>query len=464
MLEYGVSSLNRFDVTMKAAEQTMEKAIGELHREHEDAMCTNAYYQFAGRRKIVFSIALNIALLIPLLFWNTLLARWGNAWEAVGGGTGAAGAAWQERWPLVTMVVFALLLVLFLYSLYRTAVDVYCRRLRNGGTRVEHLDKEITRRFSELNNGEMEKAIAEHVLKSEEYTVEDRNDLGQEIVSIRAWFAKENKRADQLKKISNLILAGMSLLAIILFLFIRVRGKAVMGNDLGIALLLLYVAAGATVHLMIFHAGNYLGKWAKPAGLGIAAVYGIVLMSVLKGTIKAPMLQNLEFSAFSGVNEIYLFLPVLQVLGIVLTVLPSHYGLEKEYWRYGFHVEMSYGEKPRGTKRILLFRGTLSVMPAFAFCCLFMLTGLMGAACIGLGGLLWYLANCLLKPRGSYLYAFWGRWRSMANEIFLLCMAFTAYVGKEGTIRSDVLLCFAFAIAVSFLCALAAKIANDRIY
>ena len=146
-----------------------------------------------------------------------------------------------------------------------------------------------------------------------------------------------------------------------------------------------------------------------------------------------------------------------------MTVLFSHYGLEKEKWRDGFSVSMSYGTKDKGNKVTMLIRGGLALFLSLIMCFICPEEQISGIDMF-LVAALWYASNSILKPCGSYLYTFWGRGRAIANEYVMAAMVLTAIICSRGTIGIDELLMLGIAFVLSFGFALGAWIVNNYVY
>ena len=76
---------------------------------------------------------------------------------------------------------------------------------------------------------------------------------------------------------------------------------------------------------------------------------------------------------------------------------------------------------------------------------------------------LWYCANCIIKPRESYLYTFWGRGRCVANEFVMAAMVLSAAICGRGTISIAELVCLGVAFVASFVVAGIATAINNII-
>ena len=86
----------------------------------------------------------------------------------------------------------------------------------------------------------------------------------------------------------------------------------------------------------------------------------------------------------------------------------------------------------------------------------------------GFGGIvlvafIWYCSNCILKPRGSYLYTFWGRGRCIENEFVKSAMVIGSVACGRGTISMEEIVCLGVAFVASFVIAGIATAINNVI-
>lgn len=106
-------------------------------------------------------------------------------------------------------------------------------------------------------------------------------------------------------------------------------------------------------------------------------------------------------------------------------------------------------------------RGGLALLLALFMCFLCAESGVDGISNIIIIGVLWYASNSILKPRGSYLYTFWGKGRAIANEFLMAAMVITSIVCSRGAIKKEELISLLIAFAFSFVAAIIAIIVNE---
>lgn len=226
--------------------------------------------------------------------------------------------------------------------------------------------------------------------------------------------------------------------------------------------MLIYIVATAVVNLTQFCAGEYMGRYSKIIGVAMAFVYGLILMISLKKALCIPAFEVHLSGMVSKINLAYLIIPIIQIIGIILTVLLSHYGLEQEKWNNGFTVSMKFLSKDNGNKFTLLYRGGLATLLALFMCYLCAKDIVSGLGVIIIA-VLWWASNTVLKPRGSYLYTFWGRGRAIANEFVMAAMLITTIICSRGTIKKTELIALALSFIVSFVVAFVARMVNNVI-
>ncbi len=458
-----ISNVKRINMSYDSVEKRLNGIVEGLKEDYDEFTKGNVYYRKVSGGSIFLSILIDIILLVALFYLKAARASIQAQYSSNYTLPGALLSYLNGKDNVLGSLLSIILLIAFLYSVYVTAIKFYCKKLEGYSKRIDKVSREVSSRISTIKNAPLRQDIIGAAARNEEYAITSSNDLGSEIASIRNGFMNTNQKAHAIKKIISIGVSAFAFIILILYLFIKVKPSVAISANNGLSLMILYILAATIVNLTQLCAGEYMGKFSKIIGAAMAVIYGLVLMMTMKEATAFPALEIQTSGFLSTINQTFWAIPLLQVIGIILTVILSHYGLELEKWKNGFSVSMSYGSKDNGNKVTMVTRGGLALLLALIMCFLGAIYEVKGFIVIVIVGVLWYASNCILKPRGSYLYTFWGRGRAIANEFVMAAMLLTSIICSRGTISAKELVALGIAFIVSFVVAIIARMINNVI-
>lgn len=450
MISTHISNIKNIHKAYTSVRNRIHNLIRNLKNDYEEFTRGNVYYKKVGVGKIILSIMIDIVLIFLVsVFSSTLEATKFNVDQLDSGN-------------VLYFIVSRLLLFLCIYCIYNTGVMLYSKKIERYAARIARVERRAEKALERLKDGKLDNQLLRAAIHNEDITIDSENDLGREIVRIREGFMSTNQKAHNVKKCVRIGVSAILYLSLLLYMLVKVNGKPAVDPASGILISLLCVLAAAAINVTQFNAGEYMGKFSKLIGSVMALVYGLVLYLCLKKSFTIPAFE-IPWTGFAAkINVACIVIPIIQTLGIILTVCLSHYGLEKEKWENGFEVPMAYSFKPDGNKFTVLVRGGIAIVSAFLLCILITQTPVKEFVVIA-SAILWYCSNSLMKPRGSYLYTFWGRGKCIANEFVMAAMVISAALCGRGTISQEELIFMAVAFGDSFLIAGLATFINNRI-
>ena len=460
-MDYRLSNVKRIESSFNTAEKKLDKVVSGLQGDYQEFTKKNPFYEKVGHGQIVMSIILDVVVCVLLIYFRGLML------PGIGADLSMENFARYllagQNDSILPSILTLLLVALLLFCLYRTGVQIYSKRVEKYGTEVSKIREEINSRLDGGQAAKLRKEMIQAAEKNQEYTVESKNDIGERIRTLQKNFDEVNQKADHVRKYVNFGIAAVAMLTLVIYLLAKVKADITVDKVNGFALALLYLCVAAMIHMIQFSSGQYMLKFGKPVAIAMAAVYGLILSVALKGEYDVTAIVIPDAEA-AGWNKAYIFLPAVQVIRIILTVLVSHYGLEKEKWRNGFSVKMSYGSKDNGNKMTLFRRGGLALFLLLVLCTLMAAQAPDEMTLLVLCSFLWYASNSVLKPRGSYLYAFWGPKRAWANELVTVGMVLTSCIGARGSMGLEELIAVGIIAALTLLIAGIATWINNHIY
>ena len=365
----------------------------------------------------------------------------------------------EETAKLVIRGTAYVALVLFLYAVYYTGTLFYSKRVERFGTRIDQVEKTLKKRHEEMKRSTQYQDIMKSINAGKDLQLPMKNDMGEEIMRIRQQMDQTGEKVRFIRQIvRTAVISAFFFFLYVWELTLLIGSRKTVS---GVVFVLLCAFTAVFVHLFEFKLGEYLGKFSKVAGIGLAAVSSLLIALNMKKYLPDQFL-DIDISAGGAVfNHPYLIIPVIFFIGMVLGILFTHYDSEIDKWKNGFEVEMKYGEKPRANKRTIIFRLGMTVLMSM-YCCWFGMEEPSGVWGVILG-IFWYLANPLMKPRGSYVYAFFGVGKCIANEVILAAMLLCNLMGAVGTLSFESIFSLIVAFAFPFVCGAVATMINNMI-
>ncbi len=341
------------------------------------------------------------------------------------------------------------------YLLYKAVVLIYCMKLQRYSKRIDKIEKTIIDRINGLNSSSIQKDLMSAIYNNSDYDFPVKNDVGEMINEFYNDLNKTNKKAYSIRRIIRFVVTAIAFLLLYIFDF---RYWNQNGSEaVRFAPFILILSTAILTHLFEFNLGEYLGKLAKPLGILAAAVSCLFIMLGMQKTMPGDFIDyNIPV-----INKCFIVVPAVALIGIAVSVWFSHYSLEIEKWQNGFTVPMAYGDKDNGNKMTMLIRGGISLVLAVS--ALLFALDLQEVQAGLIVGLLWYLANPLLKPRGSYIYTFFGRGKCIGNEIILFSLCIYLQLEAVHMFDANWLVFVGLAVVAHFASAFAASVINNMI-
>ncbi len=456
-----ISNVGRISQSYSSAEQRLHEVIRRLRSDCDKHVRENIYYRSNGGhvfRSIVYDVVFLLVICSRRSLSCGLRSKLAFAPSVV---TNVFYLLFEQS-NILSSLVLLLLIAAFLHCIYQTAIKIYNRNLSGYSKRIDKAEQEILSGLSGLDNVRQE--ILAAAAENKECTINNGNRIGEEIIRIRSGLVGTKQKASLAKKYINIGASATSFIVLLAFILFGFKGNLSISMNGGMAAAVLYVVAAAVVNLTQFCAGEYMGKFSRVIGAAMAVIYGIFLSAALKDALVFSDLELYVSGMSAFLDKAYIAIPAMQAFGIILTVLLSHYGLEREKWQDGFSVSMRYGSKDDGNPTTLICRGSVALALALIMC--YLCASGWGIVSIFAVPMLWYASNTMMKPRGSYLYTFWGRGRAIANEFVMAAMAITTIIcsRSKGMLDEDELLAWCAALILAFVFALAAKIVNTFVY
>lgn len=442
MAKGNISSVSSVNTSFESLKKYAERIIEKLRRQYAKTIAENTYYKEPKRIKLVilFAVALE------MLYWATLRRadlKFFDQFDNM-----------SIKSSMVEKIIVYTVYMLAFWLLYKAVVIIYCMRLQEYSKRIDNIEKTLVDRIDELNSSSMKNNLMSAINSNIEYDFPVKNDIGEMINAFNKDLSEMNKKAYNIRKIVRIAVTAIAFL--ILYIF-DIRFWIQNGSEsVEFAVPFLIIETAIFAHVLEFNLGEYLGKVAKPLGIAAAGVSCIFMMLGMKKIMPGDFL---EYSI--PVNKCYIVVPLIAFIGIAVSVGFSHYASEKEKWQNGFVVPMEYGEKNDGNKKTLLIRGGISLVLAASAILASVMFKQVGEFIIV--GVLWYLANPLMKPRGSYIYTFFGRGKCIGNEIIMVSICLFLQLKAVNIFGEEWIVFAVLAVAFRFLSAAVAKFINDWI-
>lgn len=458
MVSTNISNIKNINVAYNSVENRLNDSVERLKTDYEEFTKVNVYYKKVGVGKIIISIIVDLVLLF-LLLQNTMVTTWLQSNVEFR----EYGIEQLDNVSILSSLVFWILFIITAYCIFNTGVMFYCKKIERYSARINKVERKITKELEKIKGTGISNQLIQVAMQNQEYSIDSKNNLGDEIAKIRAGFMNTNQKAHNVKRFINIGISVVLFIFLVVYMFVKINGKVTVNPTGGLSIVALYVLATAIINITQYNAGEYMGRYSKIVGAVMAMVYGFILGICLKSNYSISAFELELTGVATKVNVAYIVIPFVQVVGIILTVFLSHYGLEKDKWENGFEVPMTFLSKSNGNKLTLLFRGGIATFLAFSLCGTVSATAVKSFGLIVTFAFLWYCANCIIKPRGSYLYTFWGRGRCIANEIVMVAMVLSAVICGRGTVSMEELICLGVAFVASFVIAGIATVINNVI-
>lgn len=465
MNDSNISNIGLFSESLSDAENKVEKVAADLRADFYEFQKNNVYYNPELKKNLpcfVLGIIISIAFIV-LRFLCSSNSKLLDSIKNI------------EIKNLISDIilypaVIYIFIFLLIFSLYNIVKIIYIKKIDRYDVRLLDIHNKALDRICDMKNGNYINELEKRMSAKEDIKLTQNNDLGEKIVALKSDFIRVNERDHKIR------LGVHALFSIVLFSFILyfVAKTGEYINDKSMfskMMLFTFFSATAAINLIEIAIGEYAGKFSKLIGAGLTAVYGLFMYLKFSSSLNFQVMKADELSPFvEKLNSACVLIPLIQFIAIILCVFTSHYGFEIEKWKNGFSVAMKYGTKDKGNKKTIIFRGIISFLLALGFCNFATIDMENDSSISGnifyviIAGVLWYCANTLRKPRGSYLYTFFGQYRSIANGVLILVAYFTLNICYTGNITSfEIIFLFGMGI-VSIIAGTIANSINNNVY
>ncbi|MBQ3004824.1 MAG: hypothetical protein IJD88_02730 [Clostridia bacterium] len=347
---------------------------------------------------------------------------------------------------LVLRLVFS---ALFIYAAYCFVREFFCNRLESAQKGIGGLENQIHKAIAKHDKDQIFNKKLDMISRGEDYEFSKDDALSRKFLRAVSSVEKVDKQMSLAKKITT-ITCAVALVLIVLFgmtsgfvPFIE-NGKTELT---GMVASTLFLFALEIIVIIMLVVGEYTGKFTKAIGIALSALFSYGYYSIFEERLTSLFIEELEVEFLTTA----LGMSILMFAVSVAVILTTDLYLEKEKYDKGFKVNVSYGADKNGTKKTLFLHIPLHLIGVT------ILTTVLSSDAsntelyitIPIFGALWWLINCILRPRGSRLYGFWGRKRCIANEVVQMVMCFIAVIMETGylPLESFFLILFVFLAA-----------------
>lgn len=446
-----ISNINGIAQSYNSVEANVTRTTRELREDYDNLIKENVYYRPTKGSDFAKTLIIDFVLVF------LVYCRW-TIVDFIADFIG------YEIYQLLGNVLLWIFVIALICYLYKTVILFYCKKVDGYASRITKVETKVSERLNEVRNSGVLDEMTRNAENNQEYSIKSNNDLGREMASIRDGLRSTNEKARNIKRIFSFSVSIIMLVVLLVYVSKKFIASYMLVES-GINAIIVFILAATVINVTQLLIGEYFGKYSKIVGIVESLIYGAIIYSKIKDSYAMVAIQTSTNEVASPINSVAFAIVTIQIVGLILTVCLSHYGLEKDMWTNGFSVPMAYGDKDNGNKLTLLIRGSISGIIAIGLC-VAALEGSYASSIFKmvLIGVAWYCANSILKPRGSYLYTFWGRGRAIANEVVMAGMLLTGIMIYRGTISGEELIALGVSLAISFIAALVAKIANDNIF
>lgn len=431
--------------------------LGDVHKGNSWAKNTNIFI-------VAWQILLLIIGVLVLVLWDMVALAVSNTIEHL--------LNLENGTLTVTdLAVLKLVVIGFVVSrIYQIIKNIMNLRLVRCRKRINRVEKQITAAVAQVRGQSLLEGVKDSLNKNIHVDFPTDNKLGDEVVSIREQIRTTDRRLSKAKKVCSIVLAvllvGITLFGMLFGVAPQLKEGLLPETSMLVPTMQIFVIE-AIVIIMI-NVGPYLGKFTKPLGFGLAAVFGLVYMLVLKGktacAIDSDLTGLMEINTESFFFSNAMLVPLFTMLGMFFIIAITQLGGEVDKLTNGYEVKMAYGEEKRSNKARVYFLGALYGVNIFVLLYLMRIwVREEKYAILIFGGLFWWLINSTIRPRGSRLYAFWGRWRCIANETFLLILCLTTIIAERGALSSVDLFLMGFIFVTSKIVGGVATVINNMV-
>lgn len=443
MINDDISSVSSVDSSYKSLGKYADRRMAKLRKQCTKAIAENTYYTKPKVKDIVIYVVASLA----VLYWAILKRADLKFFDSF--------SSMQLKSGMVDKIILYASFFIAFWLMYKAGILIYCMKLQGFSKRVDEIAKTVSDRISSLNSSALQKDLMTAINNNSDYDFPVKNDVGEMVNDLYKDLSATNKKAYSIRRIVRYVVTAISLLFLYSIGIMYWMHKS--AESVRFAPFMLILLTAVIAHLFEFNLGEYLGKLAKTIGIATTAVSCLFIMLGMQKAIPVDFLEK----CIPGVKG-FILVPAVAFVGIALSVGFSHYALEIEKWQKGFIVPMEYGSKDNGNKMTLLIRGGISL--ALAVAAMIIAVSFEGAVDKGIiFGILWYMANPLLKPRGSYIYAFFGRGKCIGNTIILFALCTYLQLEASHVMDNRWIMFNMIAVISYFMAAFAAMFINDRI-
>lgn len=293
--------------------ERFDAVVRNLRSDYEKLIEKNVYYRKYSVGKILLTILFDLIFLFLTGFYLLPLIATDKRF-------------WEGDILSYMPIVFGVPLIL---CLYRTVIIFYCKKLEKFKKRIDRLEKRGRERILDPARKNLLSELNNCARSNKERDVAANNDLGGEIASIRRGLSNANARAYNVKRIVGFTASAVMLVILIALTFSSIKSYNPNKVIVAAKLTFLGIYAAAAINISMLNTGEYLGKYAKAVGSGMTLLYGICLFSVMKSRFTMAAVGGITNFPAEFLNNVAVIVPILQTVGIILTVCFSHYNIER---------------------------------------------------------------------------------------------------------------------------------------
>lgn len=462
MISEKISNIKPVENAYNNVEQKINGILKNLRDTYEEVYTGHPWARSNNLFLLVWHLLWTVAAIVCLVLWDDVCAYL----------LGYAEAVPEVRDVLLLSNLFFVLklacMAIMVGNAYSTVKVFFCMRMRKYGKKVSKLEKSLAVVIENFKRTHSLDNIRQEIERKESRPFSETNSWGREIQDIKKNVAGLRDRICTYKMITNIIVAIAVVLIVVHGILYGLRPvmNGGMNFSFGFATFAMLLIVAEAIVVIMMNVGPYIGKFTKPLGIGLSVIYSLVyylLMSQMTAGVRTPqMLAVLNFNATTARTMPAIFAGAT-VIGLILVVCFTNLSGELDMLKNGYVVEMAYGgDKNSGKIRVFI----LGIWYAIN---VLLLSAAIGAEFDGslsfvlIYGILWWMVNPLMRPRGSRLYAFWGRKRCVANEIVLFLGCNMQIIANKGTLELSVFGAMFGVVAVSIVVGAIAKAINDRL-
>ncbi|MBQ7776621.1 MAG: hypothetical protein IJ379_11945 [Lachnospiraceae bacterium] len=437
MINERLSSVSMVQKSYNSVIERSSADISDLRKYYEEVNANNAWAQKTSTIKLIFNIIFCTAAVVALFMWETvcdLLQE--KLTELINQVYPVTGDVFD---PNSFFILKVLVLIILVHNIYATVRTIFCLKVFKFYRKINKVELHAGEAIGTYRGSNALKMVKDAIANNQTIQFPTENKLGNEMAEIREQLKTLNASISTYKKIAEII-TSIALIAIVAYGMLGGWKPALESGipmTFGTAGMIMMIIAIEVIIVIMMKVGPYTGKFTKLIGLILAAGYGYMYHVILQDRTTAILERELMQQLNVGDNSIFTMavaFPALTVISMIFIIFFTNLSGEVDKLKNGFVVEMAYGDDKTGGKKWVLFLGGWYILNMLVLANFMGSIQELGFVALILPGFLWWVINPLMRPRGSRLYAFFGRGRCVANEIALFLACIMMIVSEQGPI------------------------------